>query len=77
MYSWGDVADLFGTWPGMEPTGTTEIDGVTYTYWEIEGSGESQNLIFNNGSEQLKDFNVTLNRDYYLTLTTDGVTEKE
>ena len=77
IYSWGDVADLFGTWPGMEPTGTTEIDGVTYTYWEIEGSGESQNLIFNNGSEQLKDFNVTLNRDYYLTLTTDGVTEKE
>lgn len=77
MYSWGDVNDIFGAWPGMTPTGTTEIDGVTYTYWEIEGSGESQNLIFNNGTDQAPDFAATLNRDYYLTVTATSVTEKE
>lgn len=77
MYSWGDVNDIFGAWPGMAPTGTTEIDGVTYTYWEIEGSGESQNLIFNNGTVQAPDFAATLNRDYYLTVTATSVTEKE
>ena len=77
MYSWGDVNDIFGAWPGMAPTGTTEIDGVTYTYWEIEGSGESQNLIFNNGTDQAPDFAATLNRDYYLTVTATSVTEKE
>ena len=77
MYSWGDVNDIFGAWPGMAPTGTTEIDGVTYTYWEIEGSGESQYLIFNNGTNQAPDFAATLNRDYYLTVTATSVTEKE
>ena len=77
MYSWGDVNDIFGAWPGMAPTGTTEIEGTTYTYWEIEGSGESQNLIFNNGTDQAPDFAATLNRDYYLTVTATSVTEKE
>ncbi len=77
MYSWGDVNDIFGAWPGMAPTGTTEIEGTTYTYWEIEGSGESQNLIFNNGTDQAPDFAATLDRDYYLTVTATSVTEKE
>lgn len=77
MYSWGEVNDIFGAWPGMAPTGTTEIDGTTYTYWEITGSGEAQNLIFNNGTDQAPDFAATLDRDYYLTVTATGVTEKE
>ena len=77
MYSWGEVNDIFGAWPGMAPTGTTEIDGITYTYWEITGNGEAQNLIFNDGTSQAPDFAVTLDRDYYLTVTATSVTEKE
>ncbi len=77
MYSWGEVDDIFGSWPGMAPTGTTEIDGTTYTYWEITGNGEAQNLIFNNGTDQAPDFAATLDRDYYLTVTAMSVTEKE
>ena len=77
MYSWGEVNDIFGSWPGMAPTGTTEIDGITYTYWEITGNGEAQNLIFNDGTVQAPDFAVTLDRDYYLTVTATSVIEKE
>ncbi len=76
LYTWGDVNDLFGAWPGMLPTGYTEVDGVNCTYWEIQGSGESQYFIFhNNDGTQLSDYGVTLNRDYYLTVSTDGVSE--
>ena len=77
MYSWGEVNDIFGAWPGMAPTGTTEIDGITYTYWEITGNGEAQNWIFNDGTSPAPDFAGALDRDYYLTVTATSVTEKE
>ena len=78
LYAWGD-AEAFGGWPGMKPTGTETINGVTYTYFDTGAANEglNLNLIFNNngGTEQLDDYNVTLNQDFYLELTPDGVVE--
>lgn len=78
LYMWGD-AELAGGWPGMQPTGTQVIDGVTYTYFDLgeDNSGLTENLIFNNngGGIQLPDFNFTITRDLYLRITDTGVEE--
>lgn len=78
MYAWGD-AEAFGGWPGMKATGTVDIDGVSYKYFDTgeANKGLNLNLIFNDngGGNQLNDYNVTLDKDYYLELTPDGVTE--
>lgn len=76
MYAWGD-AEAFGGWPGMQPTGKVEIDGVNYKYFDTGAANEglNLNLIFNNNGngKQLPDYNVTLNQDFYLELTPDAV----
>ncbi|MBD5296181.1 MAG: starch-binding protein [Bacteroides sp.] len=78
LYAWGD-AEAFGGWPGIKPTGKVEKDGVVYSYFDTGATNEglNLNLIFNNngGGKQLNDYNVTLNQDFYLELTSDGVTE--
>lgn len=78
MYAWGD-AEAFGGWPGMLPTGKVEIEGKTYKYFDTTeaNAGLNLNLIFNNNGagQQLGDYNITLDRDYYLELTADGVVE--
>lgn len=78
MYAWGD-AEAFGGWPGIQPTGSIDIEGVSYKYFDTgeANSGLNLNLIFNNngGGLQLGDYNVTLDKDYYLELTPDGVVE--
>lgn len=78
MYAWGD-AEAFGAWPGMQITGTVDIDGTTFKYFDTTeaNAGLNLNLIFNDngGGQQLGDYNVTLDKDYYLELTADGVKE--
>ena len=78
MYAWGD-AEAFGGWPGMAVTGKITIDGVEYMYFDTgeANKGLNLNLIFNNNNNgsQLGDYNVTLDKDYYLELTPDGVQE--
>ena len=81
LYMWGDVNNLNGDWPGMQPSGQWEKDGVKWTYFDLgeENMGLNENLIFNNngGGSQLPDFNLTLDHDVYLRLTADGVEEIE
>lgn len=81
LYMWGDVNDLNGGWPGMQPSGTWEKDGVMWTYFDMgeANTGLNENLIFNNGGNglQLNDFNLTLDHDVYLRVTADGVEEIE
>ena len=79
MYGWGDAGNsFFGDWPGMTPTGQETVNGVNYDVFTFEGNGMIENLIFNNNDgSQTPDFGVTLNRDYYLTITADGAQEKE
>lgn len=68
LYTWGDVNDAFGGWPGMKATSTETVNGVAYDVFVTPASvnGKSQNLIYNNGSAQLADLNVVLDKDYYL-----------
>jgi hypothetical protein len=77
LYAWGD-AEPAG-WPGLQPTGTKEINGVTYTYFQMgeEMNDKSLNLIFNNNdnNSQLADLPVVLNRDYYFQITSTGGVE--
>ena len=80
MYSWGDINDVVGGWPGAVCT-TETVDGKDYKVFEIpaNGFGTSCNLIFNNngGGSQLADYNVKADRDLYLTVTAEGVTPIE
>ena len=80
LYAWGsDLPELFGGWPGIQATGTVDIKGITFKYFDTGAANEglNYNLIFNNNNNnsQLSDFNVTLDRDIYLEITADGVTE--
>lgn len=79
MYAWGDDNSAFGDWPGMAPTGNVEINGWKLKYFDTKEANKGLNLhlIFNNnnGGSQLSDFDVTLNRDYYLEITPTGVKE--
>ena len=65
-------------WPGAAMTKTGEtvngFDVYSYTFPE-----NNVNLIFNNnnGGSQLADYNVTADRDYFLTVTAEGVTPIE
>lgn len=77
LYAWGD-AEAFGGWPGMQPTGSVIKDEINWTYFDLgeDVRGLNLNLIFNNngGGSQLKDYNVTIDKDeYFLTITADGV----
>lgn len=77
LYSWGDVSNLGGGWPGMAYTEET-VDGKAYKVFTVptEGFGTSCNLIFNNngGGIQHPDYNVTADRDFFFTVTDSGVT---
>ena len=80
MYSWGDINDVVGGWPGAVCT-TETVDGKDYKVFEIpaNGFGTSCNLIFNNngGGSQLADYNVKADHDLYLTVTAEGITPIE
>ncbi len=78
LYQWGEVNDLGGSWPGATPTGTVDIKGVTYKYFDMgeANKGLGQNLIFNNGDgTQLADFGYTIDHDLYVRITADGCEE--
>ncbi len=74
IYAWGnDIPELFGSWPGILPTGSVEIKGVTYNYYDTgeANKGLTYNLIMNNnnGGSQFDLAAVTLDRDYYFRIT--------
>ncbi len=77
LYTWGDIE--LASWPGIQPTGIKEINGVTFTYFEMgeDANDANLNLIFNNNGNniQLKDISVALNRDFYFQITASGGVE--
>ncbi|MDR0939268.1 MAG: starch-binding protein [Mediterranea sp.] len=71
-------------WPGMEPMGSVEQNGVTYTYFEtsMDLMGQNIDLWFNNGKEtgdagvkEMVTKQILFSRDYYFMLTADGINE--
>lgn len=81
LYTWGTVNDLHGGWPGMEPTGTQVINGVTYKYFDLGAANcdgtLTEHVILNNGNGKQVDDAVVfdLDRDVYLELTSNKATE--
>ena len=78
LYMYGDVNDLGGGWPGVQPGGTETVGDVTYKVFTIPAAfGLSENLIFNNNNNgvQLGDFSLKFEKNrYYLKVTAEGVT---
>jgi len=73
LYGWGDAA-IGDSWPGIQVTGTREINGVTYKYFDLsEHVGKYSNLIFNNngGGQQIEDGGLytVLIGDIYFSIT--------
>lgn len=71
LYMWGDRNDLSGNWPGMTPSGT---DNRGYKYFNIptfDTEDLNEKLIFNNGTQQLSDYDFTINGDLYLKIQVD------
>lgn len=79
LYAYVGIDPVIGAWPGMQATGSQDINGVTFTGFTmpVELSDTSITIIFNNnnGGVQLPDLPITLNRDYYFTITADACTE--
>lgn len=81
LYAWGDgIPELFGGWPGVKPTGTVEIKGVVYKYFDTGAANEglTYNFIFNNngGGAQFDAMQgFVLDRDIYIEITEKGWTE--
>lgn len=74
VYAWGDK-EIFGGWPGASSTETKVIAGATYLVFTVEGSGETENLIFNdNNGTQYDAMTITLDKDYYIVANADGAT---
>lgn len=72
VYAWGDK-EVFGGWPGASSTVTETIDGVDYLVFTVEGSGETENLIFNdNAGTQYDAMSITLDKDYRIVANPDG-----
>lgn len=79
LYGWGDV-ELGGSWPGLTMTGTKEVEGVTYKYFDLsEHFGKNVNLIFNNNAgSQIEDagLNIDLIGEVFFAITKDSYEKK-
>lgn len=60
---------------GDLPESSAVVNGVNYKVWSIDMDGNNYNLDFTNGGGKSHSYNITANRDYYLCLTADDVTE--
>ena len=78
LYAWGD-SELFGAWPGEASVGDSIVNGKNYKVFLLDANGGNYHLIFNNWNNgvQLPDYDIVADRDYYFTITADGVTEDQ
>ena len=57
------------------PASSAVINGVTYKVWALDMDGSSHQLAFTDGNGNSLTSTITANRDYYLCLTKDEVSE--
>jgi hypothetical protein len=76
LYAWGD-SELFGAWPGEASVGDSIVNGINYKVFLLDANSGNYHLIFNNWNNgvQLPDYDIVADRDYYFTITADGVSE--
>ena len=74
MYAWGDgLPELFGGWPGKTVYGTETIDGVTYKVFTFPAGTSVYNPIINGSGGQFDLPAITIDKDYFFTVTATGV----
>ena len=81
LYAWSGEGipdtDLFGSWPGMAPTGTETIKGVEYIYFDLgeANTGLDLHLIPNNNNGGVQwegdDLEFVIDHDIYIRIA-DG-----
>ena len=78
LYAWGD-SELFGAWPGEASVGDSIVNDINYKVFLLDTEGGNYHLIFNNWNNgvQLPDYDIVADRDYFFTITADGVSEDE
>ena len=79
IYAWGEgIAELYGGWPGKNVYGKETIGGVTYKVFTFPATGQVYNPIYNNngGGSQCDGPAITLDKDYFFTITAAGWTVK-
>ena len=76
LYAWGD-GELFGAWPGEASVGDSIVGDTSYKVFLLDANSGNYHLIFNNWNNglQLPDYDIVADRDYYFTITADGVSE--
>ena len=57
------------------PASSAVVNGVTYKVWSLDMDGADHVLLFTDNTRNSLSTNITANRDYYLCLTKDEVTE--
>ena len=57
------------------PVSSAVVNGVTYKVWAPSMDGQEHLLTFTDNADNTLYFNITADRDYYLCLTKDAVTE--
>ncbi len=85
LYEWGEPNEIFGGWPGAVSAPNATLHGITwrdYTYTLSETTTAVQlHLIFHNNvgedlpGDQRQLITITEPRDYYLIVTSSGITE--
>ena len=85
LYAWGtglsDADDLFGGWPGMQPTGTVDLGGTTFVYFDLGAKTKdlTVNFIINNNGAgaQLEHFDCfsgqKIDHNFFFKITDDNV----
>ena len=78
LYAWGD-SELFGSWPGEASVGDSIVGDTSYKVFLLDANSGNYHLIFNNWNNglQLPDYDIVADRDYFFTITADGVTEHQ
>ncbi|MDE7462384.1 MAG: starch-binding protein [Muribaculaceae bacterium] len=60
IYLWGDVEALGGGWPGIAPSGSVIVGGIVYNKYVVPASaGQTENIIYNDDTTQLADYEFT------------------
>ena len=49
-YAWNGDNQLLGAWPGTRLTQTTQINGLSYFWINVEGADSTTQIIFNGGN---------------------------
>ena len=72
---WNALYMADGTGEAMAAAGSAVVNGVTYKVWSIAMDGMSYDLTFTGNNGQTLSATVVADKDYYLCVTGDAITE--